>query len=84
MSADTPPQQSQAIQTPEPTGDDRYTDPLLDYIGSEVRVEWCDHEVEGVVVDIDLAHGPQRFEEQLIVETDAATLTVSPEDIIDA
>ena len=84
MSADTPPQQTTSIQTPEPTGDPCYVDPLLDYIGSEVRVEWCDREVEGVVVDINLDHTPECFVEQLVVETDAATLTVSPEDIIDA
>lgn len=40
--------------TPQPTSGLAYHDPLLKYIGNEVTVEWCDKQIEGVVMDVDL------------------------------
>lgn len=77
-----PAQDAVPSYSPEPTGEGRYTDPLAKYLHEDVRVEWCGHEVEGTVVQINNDHVPECFLEQLVVETDVATLIVSPEDIV--
>lgn len=70
-------------QEPEPSGDDTYDEPLLEWIGHTVIAEWAGREVEGVVVDISLPHEGHTFGEQLIVETGAgASISVSPDDVL--
>lgn len=69
--------------TPEPTGGPAYQDPLLDYIGTPVCVEWCGREVEGVVHDVNLAHDDHCFEGRLTIATGSATITVTPDDLLE-
>lgn len=53
--------------TPQPTGGPAYSDPLLEYIGNPVTVEWCGREAEGVVRDVDLEHADHRIEGRLTI-----------------
>ena len=66
----------------EPTGDDIYEEPLFDWIGETVIVEWAGREVRGTVVDIALPHEGHSFCEQLAIETGGVTIMADLDDVL--
>lgn len=70
-------------QEPEPSGDETYDEPLLEWIDERVIAEWAGREVKGAVTDVSLPHEGHTFAEQLIIETDGgASLTVALDDVL--
>lgn len=70
-------------QEPEPSGDETYDEPLLQWTGETVLAVWAGREIRGEVVDVSLPHEGHTFGERLIVETEGgASLSVSLDDVL--